>query len=339
MIVVDDGSTDDTHSILKTSYQNHKQVKIYSKPQGGKSNALNYAIGKTRATLVAVIDADTILKPDAIEQMVTQFKNPQVGAVAGNVKVGNRNTLISKLQAIEYITSQNLERRFLDYINCITVVPGAIGMWRKKLILQAGGFSSQTLAEDAELTLSILKMRYKVVFEEKAIGYTEAPVKLNSFMKQRFRWMFGIVQTVFKHLDLVFNYKYGFLGLYALPFNVIVQLIFSILAPILDVYVVLSLTYSFIQTYFHPELNNIAFNHIIYLYIALLFIDMITSFISLTLEGKENYKLLIYLPLQRVIFRILYYIIATRVLLNIIKGPKVDWNKLVRTGDVNIHKL
>ncbi|MGE5264411.1 MAG: glycosyltransferase [Acidobacteriota bacterium] len=182
IIVVDDGSTDDTAQRLATDFGGNPRVRVFTKKNAGKSQALNFGIHRTRAEIIVAQDADTILRRDAIEKLVRHFANPHVAAVAGNAKVGNRTNLLTRWQALEYITSQNLDRRAFAILNCITVVPGAIGAWRRDLILRAGGFTRDTLAEDADLTLRILHLGYQIDYEDRAIAYTEAPDSVHAFV-------------------------------------------------------------------------------------------------------------------------------------------------------------
>ena len=136
-----------------------------------------------------------------------------VGAVAGNVKVGNQVNLLTKWQAIEYISSQNFDRKAFAYLNAITVVPGAIGAFRKKAIEEAGGFTTDTLAEDCDLTIRILRCGYIVENDNSAIAMTEAPETLKQFFKQRFRWSYGVMQTFWKNRDALAQLEIPVAGL------------------------------------------------------------------------------------------------------------------------------
>lgn len=337
VIVIDDGSKDNTYQIAKSTFVNEKRVKVFKTSKNvGKSSALNLGLKKSKSNYVVVLDADTLLKKDALTNLVWRIKGKKVGAVAGNVKVGNRHSLLAKFQALEYITSQNVERRAHDVLNCITIVPGAIGMWRRSLVLKAGGFNSQTLAEDAELTLRIFKMGYKVVYEESTIGYTEAPESMESFYKQRFRWMFGRLQIMRKHIDMMLNYKYKFLGLYALPMVFLLQIVFTLLAPLLDIYWLFILGVSIVQKLHHPELSPIYFTKLFYAYALFLGIDILSAAIAIMLEHKEDYKLIIWVPFQRLFYRWIYYFVAYKVFVTAIKGPHVDWGKFERTATVKL---
>ena len=166
--------------------------------------------------------------------------------------MGNRINLITRWQALEYVTSQNLERRELAALGCITVVPGAIGAWSREALERLGGFPLDTLAEDQDLTIVLLKAGYKVLYDSTAIGWTEAPDTLSGLSKQRFRWAFGTLQCLWKHRDVMLKPRYGTLGLVAMPQTWVFQFVFSVLAPLVDVALFWRLamsSYDFLQ---HP---------------------------------------------------------------------------------------
>jgi peptidoglycan-N-acetylglucosamine deacetylase len=165
VIVVDDGSSDNTAAVARNAYAHDPRVRVFRIPNGGKSHALNFGIKQAHSKLVVLLDADTLIAPEAVRMLARHFEDPTIGAVAGNAKVGNRVNLVTKLQALEYITSQNLERAGLAKMDAITVIPGAIGMWRREAIIRAKGFSSATLAEDCDLTLSIHRLGYRITHE------------------------------------------------------------------------------------------------------------------------------------------------------------------------------
>ena len=172
---------------------------MYRKENGGKSSALNYGLRFARGEILVALDADTLFRPAASRRSLRPLADPAVGAVAGNAKVGNRINLVTRWQAIEYITSQNLDRRAFALLNCITVVPGAIGAWRRDVVIEAGGFSDQTLAEDQDLTMTLLREGWHIAYAERAVALTEAPDTMRGLARQRFRWSFGTLQCAWKH--------------------------------------------------------------------------------------------------------------------------------------------
>ena len=200
----------------------------------GKPSALNHGLSEATGEIVVSIDADTIVDPDAIPRLVRHFADEKVGAVAGNVKVMNRNRWLTRWQALEYITSQNLEKRAFDLLNCIPVVPGAVGAWRTDLLRSQGGFSGDTVAEDTDLTLTIRRNGWKILYDEEAIGRTEVPDTIDALIRQRFRWTFGTLQAIWKHRDTVGKPQYGTLGWVAVPNIFLFQIVLPLVSPIID---------------------------------------------------------------------------------------------------------
>src|SRR6266487_1631397 len=174
LVVVDDGSADKTGELLEANFSREPRVRIIHQLNRGKAAALSVAMSQADTEIVVTIDADTEIEPDAISKLVRHFSDPKVGAVAGNVKVGNRSRWLTRWQALEYVTSQNMEKRAFDLLNCITVVPGALGAWRKKAIEAAGGITADTVAEDADLTIAIRRLGWRVSYDEEAIAWTRS---------------------------------------------------------------------------------------------------------------------------------------------------------------------
>jgi len=336
IILVDDGSTDNTLNVIKYFFSENKKVKIFSETNAGKWSALNHGIEQTKAQILVTLDADTVFLPSTIEKLIPYFSNPHVGAVAGNTKVGNRHNLLTRWQALEYITSQNLDRRAFDALNCITVVPGSVGAWRRKAVLEAGGFSNQTLAEDADLTFSIIRRGYKVVYQEKAVAYTEAPDTIKDFLRQRFRWMLGTLQTAWKHTDALFRSRYGALGAVALPNIYIFQLVFALISPLMDLTILASLSWALWQRAHHPVDYSAFFavQKLLTYYIFFLAVDFLTSAVAFTLEKNEDWKLLFWIIPQRFFYRQLMYFVAFKVVFSALKGKIVGWGKLRRKATV-----
>ena len=325
VLFIDDGSKDATYDKVNTFFSDNPKVKVFTKPNGGKASALNYGILQSKADYVVCIDADTKLLPDAISKLMQDFLTTlpgadEVGAVAGNVKVGNEVNMITKWQSIEYITSQNFDRKAFAAVNAITVVPGAIGAFRKKAIEKAGGFTTDTLAEDCDLTIRILRCGYTVKNENKAIAMTEAPETLKMFLKQRFRWSFGVMQTFWKNRDALFNWKYKWLGWLALPNILIFQFMIPAIAPLADVFMIIGI------------LTGNAAKILSYYFIFML-VDGAVSILAFSFE-KERYGKLWWLFPQRLIYRWLMYYILFKSFRKAIKGELQHWGVLKRTGNV-----
>ncbi len=231
--MVDDRSSDRTAEVAAAAYSREiaaGRVQVLTKHNEGKAAALNYALDRMTEEIYVGIDADTVIATDAISKLIPHFEDPGIGAMAGNAKVGNRLNLWTRWQALEYITSQNFERRALDLFHVVTVVPGAIGAWRTAPVKAAGGYPVNTVAEDADLTMNLLEQGLKVDYEDRALAYTEAPITGKGLMRQRFRWSFGTLQAVWKHRAAFVRNKA--MGLFALPnilvFQMLLPLVFAI---------------------------------------------------------------------------------------------------------------
>jgi cellulose synthase/poly-beta-1,6-N-acetylglucosamine synthase-like glycosyltransferase len=281
---------------------------------------LNFGINESRAEYVVCIDADTHLHPDAISKMMRHFADPDVGAVAGNVKVGNLVNMLTRWQSIEYITSQNFDRRAFAWLNGITVVPGAIGAFRKKAIEDAGGFTTDTLAEDCDLSVRILRQGYTIANEHEALAFTEAPESVKMFIKQRFRWSFGVMQTFWKHRDVLFNKQYKALGWVAFPNILLFQFIIPAFAPAADFFMLIGI------------LTGNA-EHILFYYGLFMLVDAAVSVLAFHFEGEKKSRLLWLLP-QRLIYRWLMLVVLFKAFLKAIKGELQGWGVLKRTGSV-----
>ncbi len=328
VIFVDDGSKDNTYMNVKAAFEDYPNVFVYTKPNGGKASALNFGIEKASSDFVVCIDADTQLKPDAVSELMKKFDmEGKVGAVAGNVKVGNEINMITRWQSIEYITSQNFDRRAFDLLNCITVVPGAIGAFRREAVIKAGGFTTDTLAEDCDLTMRLHRNGFIVRNCNEAMSYTEAPETMKQFLRQRFRWSFGVMQCFWKHRDAVFNPKYKNFGMVALPNILIYQIILPFLAPLADVVLVLSLLAAGLGV-IQADASNI----VLYYFIFTL-VDMAGAALAFAFE-KEDYRKLVWMLPQRLVYRQLMYYILIKSFNKAIKGELQGWGVLKRTGNV-----
>jgi len=343
IIFVDDGSKDRTYEKVSAAFSGHPQVKVFTKPNGGKASALNFGIRQSNADYVVCIDADTKLHRDAVSRMMEHFTPEReaaakayrqkdekgmeavpgrkgVGAVAGNVKVGNQVNLLTRWQSIEYISSQNFDRKAFAYLNAITVVPGAIGAFRKQAIEEAGGFTTDTLAEDCDLTIRILRAGYTVENDNRAIAQTEAPETLKMFFKQRFRWSFGVMQTFWKNRDALFNWKYKWLGWIALPNILIFQYIIPFVIPLADFFMIVGL------------LTGNA-SKIAGYYLVFMLVDMAVALLAFSFEREKIVKLIWLIP-QRLIWRWLMWGVLFKAVRRAFKGELQLWGVLKRTGNV-----
>ncbi|MGZ3752804.1 MAG: bifunctional polysaccharide deacetylase/glycosyltransferase family 2 protein, partial [Mucilaginibacter sp.] len=322
VIFIDDGSKDKTYVLVNAAYGHHPLVKVLTKPNGGKASALNFGITHAQYDFTVCIDADTQLKDDAIYHLMSYFTDDEIGAVAGTVKVGNENNMITRWQSIEYITAQNMDRRAFDLINSITVVPGAIGAFRKTAVFKAGGFTTDTLAEDCDLTMRILKQGFIIKNCAEAIAYTEAPETLSALLKQRFRWSFGVIQSFWKNRDALFNKKYKFFGMVGMPNILIFQIVLPLFSPLADLMMIIGL--------FGDKPGKI-----LTYYVAFVMIDFLVAIIAFRME-REDYKKLVYIIPQRFVWRQLMYYILFKSIRKALKGELSAWGVLKRTGSVNV---
>ncbi|MCO4291706.1 glycosyltransferase [Solitalea sp. MAHUQ-68] len=322
VIFVDDGSKDNTYAMVDSHFSNNAKVTVLTKPNGGKASALNFGIAQANYDYVVCIDADTLLKSDAVTELMKKFSTEDVVGVAGNVKVGNEFNLLTQWQSIEYLTAQNFDRRAFDLLNCITVIPGANGAFKKSALVEAGMFTNDTLAEDCDLTIRLLKNGGRIVYAPKAIAVTEAPETFKMFMKQRFRWTFGIMQSFWKHRNVCFNANYKTLGMVAMPNLLIFQLLMPLISPLADLLMLYAL-FSGGATY--------VFGY----YLVFILIDALGAAIACSFEKEPIYKLWLLIP-QRFVYRQLLYVVLIKALLNAMKGELMSWGVLKRSGSVEL---
>jgi cellulose synthase/poly-beta-1,6-N-acetylglucosamine synthase-like glycosyltransferase/spore germination protein YaaH/peptidoglycan/xylan/chitin deacetylase (PgdA/CDA1 family) len=341
VIVVDDGSKDETAEVVREKFQSEiaaNKVLLLSKPNGGKAAALNYALQHTEDPIYVGIDADTVIASNAISLLVPHFADPRVAAVAGNAKVGNRVNLWTRWQALEYITSQNFERRALNVFGAVSVVPGAIGAWRTAAVREAGAYHMDTVAEDADLTMSLLESGWRVVNEDRALAFTEAPTTANGLMRQRFRWSFGILQSVWKHGSAI--RRRSRLGWIALPNIIIFQILLPLVSPFIDIMFVFGMLEYLLARYFHPEADPRSFEKLVLFFVIFLVIDFIASSLAFLLERREkgrgeDFQLLLHLWLQRFSYRQLFSAVLFKTLKRAVDGKPFSWDKLERTAAVS----
>jgi len=322
VVCVDDGSKDRTLAVLREKFDRNPRVRIFSKANGGKSSALNLGFAEARGEVVVALDSDTLFATDTVAQLTTPFSDARVAAVAGNAKVGNRVNRLTRWQALEYVTAQNLERRAWDLAGAVPVVPGAVGAWRRNAVLSEGSFHEDTLAEDTDLTLRLIARGYRVVYAENALAYTEAPETARALLKQRFRWTYGVLQACWKHKSRLFRPGGGVLGWLILPAFAVYQFVVPLVAPVVDLLFLAAL------------LRGNAFATLGY-YLLFFALDLLLSAAAVLLEG-EDLGLLPGLFVQRVLYRQLLWVALVRSLWNALSGFAVGWGKLARTGSAQV---
>jgi cellulose synthase/poly-beta-1,6-N-acetylglucosamine synthase-like glycosyltransferase/peptidoglycan/xylan/chitin deacetylase (PgdA/CDA1 family)/spore germination protein YaaH len=342
ILVIDDGSSDNTSQVVRDTYAKDIEsgkVTLLTKPNGGKADALNFALAQTDEEIYVGIDADGVIAHDAITRLVCHFANPHIGAVAGNAKVGNRVNLWTRWQALEYITSQNFERRALDLFDVVMVVPGAIGAWRTAAVKAGGGYHPDTVAEDADLTMNLLEQGYAVIYEDQALAFTEAPINASGLGRQRFRWSFGILQAVYKHKGAIRNRRA--MGLFALPNIVIFQIILPLVSPLIDFMFVFGIIHYFVDKHYHPDTTSTADLYKLLIFFGtFLLIDFTASALAFALERKHPASkgdawLLVHIWIQRFTYRQLFSWVLIKTVKRAIDGKSFSWDKLERTAQMS----
>lgn len=322
VIVVDDGSTDGTLDTLRYTFSTNAAVRILSQPNRGKAAALNLAIAEANHEFLVALDADTIFCPSTIGNLIRHFSNPAVAAVSGNIKVGNPRKWIARFQSVEYVCGFNLDRRALDLLNAVAVVPGAAGAWRKSAVLEAGCHSLDTVAEDTDLTLAIRRRGHLIRYDEDAIAYTEVPETLAALARQRLRWTFGTLQSAWKHRDTTFRPRYGTMGFVTMPTIWLQQVMVAGISPIAEVALLLA---------FIGGNSKVALAY----YAAFFALELLAGIFAYALEGENplNLSLLLF---QRILYPRLMLYVVCKSLLFAVGGRSIGWGVHVRSATVKI---
>ncbi|MEU4421563.1 glycosyltransferase [Actinoplanes sp. NPDC024001] len=321
VIVVDDASTDATGEVVDGLRLGN--VRVIRTPSGGKAAALNTGIAFARHDIIVMVDADTVVEPDSVHRLVQPFADPGIGAVSGNVKVGNRRGLLGKWQHIEYVIGFNLDRRLYDTLGCIATVPGALGAFRRQALADAGGLHVDTLAEDTDLTIAVQRAGWRVVYEESARAWTEAPTGLRQLWRQRYRWSFGTMQALWKHRHAVVEGRpSGRFGRRGMPLITLFTVLLPLLAPLLDIMAV----YGFVFL----DREEAALG-----WLAMLLVQAVTAVVAFRLD-HEPLRPLSTLPLQQVAYRQLMYLVLIHSALTALAGRRLRWQKMRRTGEVAV---
>ena len=335
VIVIDDGSSDGTSNIVEAAFGIDPRVRLLTLENGGKARALNAGLQMARGDVVVALDADTQFEPDTIARLLRWFADPAIGAVAGNAKVGKRVNVITRWQALEYITAQNLERRALHALGAVTVVPGAVGAWRRAALDAVGGYPDDTLAEDQDLTIAIQRAGWRVACDMEAIAWTEAPETARALFRQRYRWAYGTLQCLWKHRAIIGRGRPRGLAMLGLPQALVFQLLFSLAAPLID----LALLASIVTTAWRiadrgwdaagGDAGWVALH-----WAAFTGIDLACGWVAYRLEGRGERLPVLRMLAQRFGYRQLLYAVVLRAVTAALTGPKVGWGKLERSGSV-----
>ncbi|MET9472382.1 bifunctional polysaccharide deacetylase/glycosyltransferase family 2 protein [Streptomyces sp. NPDC002922] len=319
IVVVDDGSTDGTAEIAESL--GLPNVRVIRQPNAGKPAALNNGVRHARYDIVVMMDGDTVFEPDTVQRLVQPFGDPEVGAVAGNAKVGNRTTMIGAWQHIEYVMGFNLDRRMYDLLRCMPTIPGAIGAFRRDAVLGVGGMSEDTLAEDTDITIALHRAGWRVVYAEHARAWTEAPASLGQLWRQRYRWSYGTMQALWKHRKSVTDRgPSGRFGRVGMPLVVLFQIVTPVFAPLIDVFTVYAMIF-------------VDFKASLLAWLAVLLVQLVCAGYAFRLD-RERYRYLLMLPLQQIAYRQLMYLVLIHSCVTAATGGRLRWQKLKRTGEV-----
>ncbi|MEU3985307.1 bifunctional polysaccharide deacetylase/glycosyltransferase family 2 protein [Streptomyces sp. NPDC026672] len=318
VVVVDDGSTDGTADLVESL---GIPVRVIRRQNAGKPAALNTGLAAASWDLVVMVDGDTVFESDTVRTLVQPFADPRVGAVSGNAKVVNRGGLLGRWQHIEYVVGFNLDRRLFDLAECMPTVPGAVGAFRRRALLDLGGVSEVTLAEDTDLTMALCRNGWRVVYEEGAKAWTEAPASLNALWRQRYRWCYGTLQAMWKHRGaLVQRGPAGKLGRRGLIYLLLFQVLLPLLAPVVDIFAVYGLVF----------LDPV---RIIGLWVAFLLLQLMMSLYAFRLD-RERPGPLWSLPLQQFVYRQLMYLVVIQSVFTAVAGSRLRWQRMERYGSL-----
>ena len=319
--MINDGSKDDTLEVARRweGWHGKVQVRVISQKNLGKANALNYGVSQATGEIVICVDGDSKLHPASLKAGMRHFTDPTISAVAGNVKVVNRRNMITYLQALEYIEGLNLVRRAQALIQAVNIIPGPIGFFRRKVILEVGGWDDDTFAEDCDLTLKILTRRHKIEYEPSAISYTEAPEDLIVLLKQRYRWTRGILQSLRKHSIFLINPVAGWRVMLTL-WQMIME---SIMWPFMNV--VANLLFLLVALIFGMS------PLIVFWWVQLTMLDTLAAMHTVAIE-RESIKLVPFAIIYRAVFIQLVDVAKLIATVEELMGVQMSWGHIERQG-------
>ncbi|GAB3611720.1 bifunctional polysaccharide deacetylase/glycosyltransferase family 2 protein [Humibacter ginsengisoli] len=321
IIVVDDGSTDGTADIVEALAL--PGVRVIRRPNGGKPAALNTGIAASSNDIIVMVDGDTVFEPDTVTKLIQPLAKREVGAVSGNTKVANRRGVLGAWQHIEYVVGFNLDRRLFDVAECMPTVPGAIGAFRREALTRVGGVSDDTLAEDTDLTMSLCRDGWRVVYQDNALAWTEAPASIGALWKQRYRWCYGTLQAMWKHRGaLLQRGAAGKLGRRGLTYLLVLQVLLPLFAPVVDVFALYGLVF----------LDPV---RVALVWLGFLAVQLTMAAYAFRMD-RESLRPLWTLPLQQVVYRQLMYLVVIQSVFTAVAGMHLRWHRMERYGQLRV---
>lgn len=321
ILVIDDGSTDDTYEkALGVAAESRRvPVRVITKKNGGKAEALNTGMSVARGEFVLNMDGDSKLSKNVIRSCVRHFDDPRIGAVAGNVKVVNRENIWSNIQALEYVEGLAMARKAQSFVRSVNIIPGPLGMFRKSVLQEVNGYDHDTFAEDCDLTLKLLVRGWHIAYEPSAVAWVETPSGLLNLLKQRYRWTRGILQAISKHSASLWQPRKAGINFYILWFMLFEGIVWpfsTLLGNLFFIYVGVQYGLAILLFYWWLQLT---------------LLDVVAAAYCIVIEDEDP-KLIWY----AIMFRLFYINIidVSKVLASIEewRGTTMTWGKLEREG-------
>ena len=321
ILVIDDGSTDDTYEkALGVAREPHSiPIRVITKRNGGKAEALNTGMTAARGEFILNMDGDSKLSSNTLRACIRHFDNPKIGAVAGNVKVINRENMWSNIQALEYVEGLAMARKAQSFLRIVNIIPGPLGMFRKTVLQQVGGYDHDTFAEDCDLTLKMLMRGWQIAYEPAAVAWVETPSQLLNLLKQRYRWTRGILQATNKHKASLWQPRTAGVNCFILWY----MLFEGIMWPFSTLLGSIFFAYVGIQY----GLSSLLF----YWWLQLTILDVVAAAYCVVIE-EEAPSLILYAVLFRLIYINIIDVSKVFATIEEWRGNTMTWGKLDREG-------